>query len=132
MKHFKNIFLVLSLALSATFMSSAYAQSSPSASTPTVVKKKGDQTITMKVYGLCDDCKNRIETAAMDAKGVKKAEWDIQSNTLVLIGSAKMTKENVAAAVAKAGYKSEVCEADPLAYQKLPACCQYDSGIEKH
>ena len=132
MKHLKNISLVLSLLVSCVFISGAYAQSSQTTSTPVVVKKKGEQTITMKVYGLCDDCKNRIETAAMDAKGVKKAEWDIQSNTLVLIGSQKMTKENVAAAVAKAGYRSEVCEADPIAYQKLPACCQYDSGIEKH
>ena len=92
----------------------------------------GDQTITFKVYGVCNDCKDRIEAAAMDSKGVKKAEWDKQSNTLVLVGSSKMTKEKVAASVAKAGYKSELAAADMKAYAKLPACCQYDSGIEKH
>lgn len=86
----------------------------------------------MKVYGLCDDCKLRIETAAMDSKGVKKAEWDKQSNTLVVIGSSKMTKENIAESVAKAGYKSEIMEADPKGYAKLPGCCQYSSDDDKH
>jgi copper chaperone CopZ len=98
----------------------------------TASAQKGAQTLSFKVYGVCDDCKQRIETAAMDAKGVKKAEWDIKSNTLVVIGSSKMTIENVAASVAKAGYASDVCTADAAAYQKLPACCQYDASKEKH
>ena len=96
------------------------------------VSKKGDQTITMKVPGICGMCKERIEGAAMDVAGVKKAEWDIQTDTLVVVGSAKMNKQKVAEALAKAGYKSDVCAADPKAYQKLPGCCQYDSGLEKH
>ena len=92
----------------------------------------GDQTISFKVYGVCDDCKNRIESAAMDGKGVKKAEWDIQSNVLVLVGSSKMTKENVAEKISKAGYKSDITEADPAAYAKLPKCWQYVSDADKH
>ena len=92
----------------------------------------GDQTISFKVYGVCDDCKQRIEAAAMDSKGVKKAEWDKQSNTLVLVGSRKMVKEKVAASIAKAGYKSDVMAADPKGYANLPACCQYSSDEDKH
>ena len=92
----------------------------------------GEQTISFKVYGVCDDCKERIEKAAMDSKGVKKAEWDKQSNVLALVGSAKMTKENVATCVAKAGYKSDVMEADPKGYAKLPGCCQYVGDADKH
>ena len=92
----------------------------------------GEQTLSFKVYGLCDDCKQRIELAAMDAKGVKKAEWDKQSNVLALVGSSKMTKEGVAASVAKAGYKSDIMEADPKGYAKLPTCCQYVSDEGKH
>jgi len=91
-----------------------------------------DQTVSFIVYGVCDDCKGRIESAAMDSKGVKKAEWDKQSNMLVLVGSDKMDKKKVAANIAKAGYKSELADADPKGYAKLPGCCQYDSGIEKH
>ena len=103
-----------------------------SARAQAAVKGGGDQTVSFTVYGVCGDCKHRIESAAMDAKGVKKAEWDQQSNILVLVGSAKMDKQKVAETVAKAGYKSEFAAADAKAYSKLPACCQYESGIEKH
>lgn len=91
-----------------------------------------DQTVSFKVYGVCDDCKNRIEMAAMDGKGVKKAEWDKQSGILVLVGTDKMDKQKVANLIAKAGYKSDLAEADPKGYASLPGCCQYQSGVEKH
>ena len=91
-----------------------------------------DQTVSFKVYGVCDDCKNRIEMAAMDGKGVKKAEWDKQSGILVLVGTDKMDKQKVANLIAKAGYKSDLAESDPKGYAKLPGCCQYQSGVEKH
>lgn len=95
-------------------------------------QKGMEQTATLKVSGVCGDCKVRIETAALDVKGVKKAEWDIQSDMLVLVGSSKMNVQKVADALAKAGHKSELAPADPKGYAKLPGCCQYDSGIEKH
>ncbi len=91
-----------------------------------------DQTVSFRVYGVCDDCKQRIEAAAMDGKGVKKAEWDKQSGMLALVGSEKMDKQKVADLIAKAGYKSDLAAADPKGYAKLPACCQYDNGQEKH
>ena len=91
-----------------------------------------EQTVSFIVYGVCDDCKGRIESAAMDSKGVKKAEWDKQSNILVLVGSEKMDKQKVAANIAKAGYTSEFVKADPKGYAKLPGCCQYVSDSEKH
>ena len=94
--------------------------------------KGGEQTVSFKVSGVCGDCKARIESTALDVKGVKKAEWDVQSDMLVLVGSAKMDKQKVADALAKAGHKSEFAEADPHGYAKLPACCQYDAGKEKH
>jgi hypothetical protein len=105
--------------------------SSPGLTQPTSMKK-GEQTISFKVWGICGDCKARIEGAALGVKGVKKAEWDIQSDMLICVGSAKMDKHKIAAALAKAGHKSELAEADPKGYSRLPACCQYDSGIEKH
>lgn len=94
--------------------------------------KNVDQTVSFKVTGICGQCKERIESAALDVKGVKKAEWDIQTDMLVLVGSSKMDKQKVANALAKAGHKSELATADPKGYTKLPGCCQYDSGIEKH
>jgi hypothetical protein len=105
---------------------------STTASAQAKAAKGGDQTVSFIVYGVCNECKERIESAAMDGKGVKKAEWDKQSNMLVLVGSDKMDKQKVANNIAKAGYKSELASADPKGYAKLPGCCQYEGGIEKH
>ena len=121
----KNIFSVILCSLMVLgFSSIASAQAKPA--------KGMEQTVSFMVYGVCEDCKGRIESAAMDSKGVKKAEWDKQSNVLVLVGSDKMDKQKVANNIAKAGYKSDLATADPKGYAKLPACCQYDTGIEKH
>lgn len=92
---------------------------------------KGDQTFTLLVPGVCEMCKARIESTAMDVSGVKKAQWDIKTDTLVVVGSAKMDKQKIANALAKAGYRSELAAANPKGYKKLPACCQYDSGAKK-
>ena len=117
-----NTFLIVVITLVLSAMTtSASAQAKP-----------GDQTISFKVSGVCGDCKQRIESTALDVKGVKKAEWDVQTDVLVLVGSAKMDKQKVADALAKAGHKSEFAAADPKGYNNLPGCCQYDSGIEKH
>jgi hypothetical protein len=121
----KNLFtFLLILIMSAGFSISSTAQSKKS--------KKAEQTVSFKVTGICGSCKERIESTALDVKGVKKAEWDIQSDMLVLVGSSKMDKQKVAYALAKAGHKSELAEADPKGYANLPGCCQYDSGIKKH
>ena len=130
-----RLILCVSLTVGLSTILSAQTTSTQPASAKSAESGKsavGNQTITFKVFGVCDDCKLRIESAALDAKGVKKAEWDIQSNMIVVVGSSKMTAQNVAETIAKAGYKSELSEADAKAYSKLPACCQYDSGIEKH
>ena len=89
------------------------------------------QTVSFKVYGTCGQCKERIESSAMDVKGVKKAEWDAQSDMLVVVGSKKMDKMQVAQALAKAGHKSDLVPADPAAYAALPECCKYEH-TEKH
>jgi copper chaperone CopZ len=121
----KNLFtFLLIIIMSAGFSISSTAQSKKS--------KKAEQTVSFKVTGICGSCKERIESTALDVKGVKKAEWDIQSDMLVLVGSSKMDKQKVADALAKAGHKSELAEADPKGYANLPGCCQYDSGIKKH
>jgi Cu(I)/Ag(I) efflux system membrane fusion protein len=122
LKNISGAFLLTFFFLS--FSSTLTAQS--------VVKKGMEKTISFKVTGICNDCKHRIESTALDVKGVKKAEWDIQTDMLVCVGSPKMDKQKIADALAKAGHKSEFAAADPKGYAKLPGCCQYDSGIEKH
>ncbi len=98
----------------------------------TMSAQADNQTISFKVYGVCGECKERIESAALDSKGVKKAEWDIQTDMLVLVGSSKMDKLKVAKSISKAGYNSEFAKADKKGYDKLPGCCQFVEGADKH
>src|SRR5690242_13120541 len=127
-----SLFLCLFFTTGMTVNLSAQLDSMQTVKSASVETTAGDQTVTLLVPGICGECKERIESTAMDVKGVKKAEWDIKTNTLVLLGSSKMDKQKVADALAKAGYRSELATADPKGYQKLPACCQYDSGAKKH
>jgi len=111
---------------------SSFAQADHTVTMAPVENKGGEQTLTLVVPGICEMCKARIESTAMDVPGVKKAEWDMKTDTLVLVGSSKMNLQRVADALAKAGYRSDLAVADPKGYSKLPACCQYDSGAKKH
>ena len=110
----------------------SFAQADQTVTMAPAENKGGEQTLTLVVPGICEMCKARIESTAMDVPGVKKAEWDMKTDTLVLVGSSKMNLQRVADALAKAGYRSDLAVADPKGYSKLPACCQYDSGAKKH
>lgn len=102
----------------------SYAQETSAAKT---------DTITLNVPGVCMDCKERIETTVYDVAGVKTAKWDLETSVLTAVINPKKTSaQKIADALAKVGYRSDLAEADPVAYQKLPGCCQYDSGIDKH
>ncbi|MEP6646674.1 MAG: cation transporter [Saprospiraceae bacterium] len=126
-----SLLIALPTILSAQKGRSCSAPPAKTASANSVKVEPGDQTVTLVVPGVCGMCKARIESTAMDVSGVKKAEWDQQTDTLVLLGSSKMDRQKVADALAKAGYRSDLAKADPKGYSKLPSCCQYDSGAKK-
>lgn len=95
-------------------------------------KAKKVETATYKVAGVCNMCKNRIETAAM-MKGVKFASWDKETQVLkVIYQTKKVASETILQAVADAGHDTEKIPAPKEAYQQLPACCQYLDGVEVH
>jgi periplasmic mercuric ion binding protein len=88
-------------------------------------KKITEQTI--KVVGICGDCKERIE-AASDIKGVKSAIWNMETNELkVIFRNDKTSIEKIKQAIASAGYDAEDVKCNMEAYNKLPKCCQYKS-----
>lgn len=90
-------------------------------------------TITLQVPGVCNMCKARIETASYDASGVKSVNWNKDTEVLTaVINPKKTSRQKVADAIAAAGYRSELAKADAEAYAKLPECCKYESGLEKH
>lgn len=89
-------------------------------------------TVYFSVEGVCGMCKDRIENAAL-IKGVKKVEWNVQTGQLMAIYSPRKTDQlNIEQAIAERGHDTENVPSDPKAYAKLPACCAYKDGVEKH
>ncbi len=116
---FKYIFFVLSLSFLAVGMN---AQNKPSK----------NQKSAFMVDGVCGMCKKRIESAAL-IPGVKYAEWDQKSGQLsVIFNDQKIDVADIHQAINKAGHDTQVSKADSASYAKLPHCCAYRDGVEKH
>jgi len=56
------------------------------------------------VDGICGMCKTRIEDLAYSVKGVKWAEWDLESKQLVVKFEEEINTENLAKALSKGGH----------------------------
>lgn len=80
----------------------------------------------VKVGGVCDMCKNRIETAALSVKGVESAKWESESQMLHLnFNAAKTNSDAIQKAVVKVGHDTEKFKANDGIYKELPGCCLY-------
>ncbi len=81
---------------------------------------------TIEVDGVCGMCKDRIEKAAIQAKGVKSAIWSVETHELNLIyneGKTDLTK--IQQSIADSGHDTETIEAKDEVYDKIDACCKY-------
>jgi periplasmic mercuric ion binding protein len=82
-------------------------------------------TATIKVFGNCEMCKKRIETA-LDQPGIKMANWDTKSKNLeVVFNSRKISEQKIHDLVAAAGHDTERVKAKNEVYAELPFCCLY-------
>lgn len=80
----------------------------------------------LEVQGLCEMCKETIETTVTKVKGVTNATWDKESKKLHLNFDPHTTSvAAVSKAIAEAGYETELDKADKAAYEALPGCCKY-------
>lgn len=89
---------------------------------------------TIKVFGNCGMCKERIEKA-LDRNGIKMASWSPETKSLeVVYNSKKVTEQQIHEWVAASGHDTEKVKADDEVYAKLPFCCLYrdhdHSGIQ--
>ncbi|MBD3583313.1 heavy-metal-associated domain-containing protein [Flavobacterium selenitireducens] len=90
-------------------------------------KKNKNAKHSIEVNGNCDQCKKRIEKAALSVAGVKSAVWDTESHRLSLIVNEEKTSlEKVEAAIAKVGHDAGSAKATPADYENLHSCCKYD------
>jgi periplasmic mercuric ion binding protein len=84
------------------------------------------RTETFKVWGNCNMCKDRIESA-VKAEGATNAAWDSKTKMLALsFDPAKTSLDALSKKLALAGHDTEKYKATDAAYEKLPGCCHYD------
>ena len=80
---------------------------------------------SIKVYGNCFMCKQRIE-ATLDHTGIKFAQWDSKSKNLEIVyNSNKISEQKIHELIAAAGHDTEKVKAKDEVYAKLPFCCLY-------
>jgi len=81
---------------------------------------------TLKVSGVCNMCKHRIETAVKALPGIWSAEWNVNSSTLyVTYDRTKVNPGKIENAVAAVGHDTQHHKTSDLAYAQLPDCCHY-------
>jgi len=84
------------------------------------------QVATFGVSGLCDLCKERIETAAKSVSGVSSAIWDVDTKKIkVEFNPAATNSDAIQKAIANVGHDTEKFKATDEAYKLLPECCLY-------
>jgi copper chaperone CopZ len=83
-------------------------------------------TKAIKVNGVCDMCKHRIENALKNTPGISSASWNIDSKTLLVQYSrAKINPAKIQQMVAAVGHDTEKIRASDVVYNALPDCCHY-------
>ena len=81
---------------------------------------------TLKVSGICSECKGHIETAARTA-GAATAYWNKDTKLLVVkYDDTKTSLFAIEKQIAAAGYDTPDIKATNAAYKSLDECCQYD------
>jgi copper chaperone CopZ len=119
-----NLFLTLLFAIGLNVMTSAQAQDN------STLKMASKKTESFKVWGKCDMCKARIETAVKDA-GATNASWDVKTQLLtVTYDPAKTNTDELSKKLASVGHDTEKYKAPDDVYAKLPSCCHYDRSKE--
>ena len=84
---------------------------------------------TIKVSGVCEMCKSRIEKGTIKLKGVKYANWEIISNKLSLIyNSRKIKLDSIKKKIASLGHDTDKFKAPIDVYESLPDCCRYKTN----
>lgn len=90
-------------------------------------KDGGKKRATIKVYGKCGMCENRIESTLKNTEGVLWADWEIETQELtVKYDPDTITLDEIKHKVAEVGHDTEDIRATEEAYESLHACCKYE------
>ena len=91
------------------------------------------------VDGVCMMCENRIEKQAIDIKGIKLADWNLENRTLKLVYNEKLISvDEIHKFLASIGHDTKKEIASDEAYGLLDPCCKYrdlqvvrDHGLDR-
>ena len=99
------------------------------------------QTKSAKIVvdGVCMMCEERIEKKAIDVKGIKLADWNLDNRVLkVVYNEKKITINEIHEFLGSIGHDTEKKIASDEAYSLLDPCCQYrdlqvikDHGLDR-
>ncbi|MCL4282413.1 MAG: heavy-metal-associated domain-containing protein [Flavobacteriales bacterium] len=82
-------------------------------------------SVDIHTNAVCGDCKHRIETELVYAKGVQGVTVDLAKEIIHVNYKPKKTDPaKLRLAVSKIGYLADDVQPDPQARAALPACCQ--------
>ena len=90
---------------------------------------------SLEVDGVCTMCKNRIEKACFKIKGVKSANWNVETHELQLIYNEEKTNLNeIHNSIAAVGHDTKELKATDEAYATVHPCCKYrnEEVIDDH
>ena len=81
--------------------------------------------IKFYVNGVCEMCKNRIETA-LDIKGIRLADWNIKTKLCKVKFNSEVISENdIHKLISGVGHDTPICRAKDTDYNNLYQCCHY-------
>ncbi|CAN5299078.1 hypothetical protein BH11BAC6_BH11BAC6_09940 [soil metagenome] len=84
-----------------------------------------DTTASFKVFGVCEQCKQRIE-GVLKVKGIASAEWNVDTKMLsVSYDPSKISLDKINNKIAAVGHDTYYKKAKNADYDALPKCCYY-------
>ena len=93
-------------------------------------KNENFTSTVFKVFGACEECKDRIELA-IKGRGVRLGIWNVETKMLILeYDSTVISLEKIQNKILSVGHDLETKKANDKVYNSLDACCRYREMAE--
>jgi mercuric ion binding protein len=109
---FKKLFLMVICCFTITY---SFSQS------------KKTKTVTFKVYGNCQMCKQTIEASLNEKAGIYYKKWNMDTQLMtVTYNPTKTSLKTIQRSIADVGYDNDYAKAKDEVYNGLRDCCKYE------